>query len=360
LYTGGTYYDLTTIDGVPGDATPVAINQNGQILINSGFGIGGHVYVLTPALPFATGLMSPASGATGVSTSVSLTWLAATGATSYDVYFGTSSTPPLVTNTTSLSYSPAGLIVSTTYYWQIIARNAAGPSPTPSAIWSFTTSAGLPQVTLSSPPNGATGVSASVSLSWLAATGATSYDVYFGSTSTPPMVTNTPSLSYSPGTLLAGTYYWQINARNASGPSLAPSAVWSFTAGPPPGVTLSSPANGATGVPTSVGLTWLAASGATSYDVYFGTSSTPPLVTNTASLSYSPLGLIASTTYYWQIIARNAAGPSPTPSAIWSFTTTTGLPGPVTLVSPNYGATGVSTTASLTWGAVTGATSYNV
>ena len=173
-------------------------------------------------------LMAPANGATGVITSPTLTWNAATGATSYDVYFGTSSTPPKVTNTSATSYAPGLLSTGTTYYWHIVARSTAGTadSGTP---WSFTTLAPTPPAAplLSSPANGATGVSFAPSLSWTASSGAASYDVYFGTSSSPPFVTNTSATGYSPGALLGGkTYFWQVVAKNAAGSS--PSPVWSF------------------------------------------------------------------------------------------------------------------------------------
>jgi hypothetical protein len=44
LYTSGTYYDLTTIGGVPVGVTPAGINQSGQILINGNNG----VYLVSP------------------------------------------------------------------------------------------------------------------------------------------------------------------------------------------------------------------------------------------------------------------------------------------------------------------------
>jgi len=56
---------------------------------------------------------SPLNGATNVSILPTLTWPASTGATSYDVYFGTSLNPPLVTNVSVTSYSPTTLINST-------------------------------------------------------------------------------------------------------------------------------------------------------------------------------------------------------------------------------------------------------
>ena len=74
--------------------------------------------------------VSPVNGQAGVSQTPSLNWSAAVGATSYDVYFGTQSTPPLVTNTTATSYAPRTLATGTTYYWRIVSKNSAGTATT--------------------------------------------------------------------------------------------------------------------------------------------------------------------------------------------------------------------------------------
>src|SRR5208283_102475 len=95
------------------------------------------VYGLFPPPPAAPELVSPDSGTTGISLTPALSWNAASGATSYDVYFGTSPSPPMVTNTAATSYSPPALRINTVYYWMITARNLWGR--TPSSTWSFTT-----------------------------------------------------------------------------------------------------------------------------------------------------------------------------------------------------------------------------
>ena len=93
-----------------------------------------------PAAPAVPGAPSPANAATGISTTATLTWTAA-GATTYDVSFGTSTPPPPVaSNLASASYAPPPTIASTTYFWQVTARNATGTTPGP--IWSYTTSSG--------------------------------------------------------------------------------------------------------------------------------------------------------------------------------------------------------------------------
>src|SRR5262249_7621836 len=73
-------------------------------------------------------------------TAPTLTW-SASSATSYDVQFGTSNPPPLVSsNQSGASYTPATLSTSTRYYWSITARNASGATQGP--VWSLVTQSG--------------------------------------------------------------------------------------------------------------------------------------------------------------------------------------------------------------------------
>jgi len=92
---------------------------------------------IQPSAPAAPLLSSPANGTTEVLLAPTLVWNASSGATSYDVYFGTSSSPPMVTNTLGTTYAPPTLDSGVTYYWQISARNAFGSAT--SATWSFAT-----------------------------------------------------------------------------------------------------------------------------------------------------------------------------------------------------------------------------
>ncbi|GAA3991851.1 fibronectin type III domain-containing protein [Hymenobacter antarcticus] len=96
--------------------------------------------VLSGVPTCATNLL-PAAGATNVSRGTALTWQAGTGVTTgYDVYFGTTATPPLVSpNQPGTSYTPAALLAAaTTYYYQIVPRNANGPA-VGCGVQSFTT-----------------------------------------------------------------------------------------------------------------------------------------------------------------------------------------------------------------------------
>src|SRR5207237_3200341 len=101
-------------------------------------------------------------------------------------------------------------------------------------------------------------------------------------------------------------------------------------------------------------LAWTAAN-ATSYDVKFGTTNPPPTVsTGQAAASYSTSTLGNSTTYFWQIVARNGSGSTAGP--VWSFTTTAvppPPPGTPANPSPSNSATGGATSPTLTWSAPT-------
>jgi hypothetical protein len=81
------------------------------------------------------------------------------------------------------------------------------------------------------------------------------------------------------------------------------------------------PANATTAIQTNPTFTWSAASGATSYDVYFGTSSTPPFVGNVSTASYYHSAMLsANTTYYWSVVPKNSFGTA-TGCTTQSFTT---------------------------------------
>ena len=221
----------------------------------------------------------------------------------------------------------------------------------------------------STPANQATGLAtSSVALKWNAGYWARQYDIYLGTTPTPPLFKSNVNLgpsqsssdlkTYTVTSLLPGTtYYWQIVSKTMANLS-ANGPVWSFTtsgtAAAPSAPTSPNPATGATNVGLNPTLTWTAA-GATSFDVKFGTSSTPPQVaTNQSTASYTPSALAANTQYFWQIVAHNASGSAT--GAVWSFTTGTsagsgGLPSP--WLDGDIGSVGVHGSASYNSGTFT-------
>ncbi|MDD5064300.1 MAG: hypothetical protein PHQ35_06025 [Phycisphaerae bacterium] len=91
-----------------------------------------------------------------------------------------------------------------------------------------------------------------------------------------------------------------------------------------------SPSNGATSVGVTTDLSWTAGSGATSHDVYFGTSSPGTFRGNQTGTTYDTGTMTASTTYYWRIDEKNDYGT--TTGTVWSFTTAAGGGSPVSLL----------------------------
>lgn len=95
------------------------------------FGPGGDPVQL-PAAPTGLAAGSPTS------TTVPLTWTAVSGATSYNVYRGTTK----IQTVTGTSATATGLTASTPYTFQVAAVNSAGESPKSAAVTATTTSGG--------------------------------------------------------------------------------------------------------------------------------------------------------------------------------------------------------------------------
>jgi len=83
---------------------------------------------------------NPADGATGVDRNTDLSWTAGSNAVSHDVYFGTTSPPPFISNQTDTTFDPGTMAEDTTYYWRI---DEVNPSwTTTGTVWTFTTGGG--------------------------------------------------------------------------------------------------------------------------------------------------------------------------------------------------------------------------
>jgi len=192
------------------------------------------------------------------------------------------------------------------------------------------------------PTLSAVGSDTLVSLGWTSVSGATSYNLYWSTTAgvTPANGTKIAGVVgtlYTQSGLTNGTtYYYVVTAVNAAGES-APSAPVAATPSAGGGVVLTTPYMTATANSTQVTLNWYAVSAATSYNLYWSTTSgvTPANGTKISGLtgtSYIQTGLTNGTTYYYVMTAVDATGesaPSPqasaTPAAVtagWSAAST--------------------------------------
>jgi hypothetical protein len=295
-------------------------------------------------LPAQASNPSPIDGKLFASVRPTLTFTPAAGATAHEIHFQKYNeevwTPPRVAVLApgTSSYTPGLLEANTRYVWFIGERNASGVRMGPT--WSFTTGSteGLvPEpATLPTPTNESIRIATNSSLSWTAGAGALSHDVYLGTSTSPPLVANVTTGSYQPVLQPYTTYYWRIDERNAAG--VRPGQRWSFSTGAPadalPGEPSNpSPADFASSVSLTPTLSWTAGANSSSQDVYFGTDpgGNLPFAGNQTNSAYQPGNLSPSTTYYWRIVARNAAGVRQGP--LWRFTTLSGL---ITLLSDNF------------------------
>ena len=362
----GTYY-IGGIVSASGLSDAVSLNDSFLVRTRSGSAGTPRAATVTGGgctLPGTTTLSAPAAGATGVSTSPTLSWSAVSGATSYDVYLSTSSTPAFLTNVTTTSTTAGPLAGGTLHYWTVVAKNSCG-SGTAAATRSFTT-ASTPSVTPLTNGSAVTGLSGATG-SWahykitvpsgqtalaIAMSGGTGdADVYvkFNAQPTSTVYDYRPYLSGNNETVnvsnpAAGDWYISIYGYAAySGVSLV--ATYSGACSTPGTATLSSLANGATGVAASPTLSWSAVSGATSYDVYLSTASSPAFLRNVTTTSTAVGPLTAGTLYYWKVIAKNSCG-SGASSATNSFTVVSGPT--VTVVTSGVTLSGLSATTG-TW-----------
>ena len=198
-----------------------------------------------------------------------------------------------------------------------------------------------------------------VTLTWAAVTGATSYNIYYTAGTTVDKTGTKVTGAASPAivaTLTNGTQYaFAVSAVNASGESALST------------VATATPQVAAAGVPTisattagnaQVTVTWAAVTGATSYNIYYATGTTVDKTGTKVTGATSPAvvaSLTNGTQYAFAVSAVNGGGESGL-SAIATATPQVPAPGAATISSANAG----NAQVTVTWAAVTGATSYNI
>ena len=321
---------------------------------------------------------SPANSAANVARNLTLSWTPGNGATSHNVYFGTTSPGTFQGNQTAASFNPGTLEFDAAYYWRI--DEVSGSIITAGDVWSFTTVSG--KAKNPDPAIGTINVPINKILRWKANPFAASHDVYFGTSVSD--VTNTnrllgdlngnglvdwpdvsllgvywladpagtepyagvnldgtvdfmdfamlaPDWDLSAGTVFKGnqdpnsfnagalaidtTYYWRVDEVN--GPDTAVGNIWSFTTQSSEAIN-PSPETGSSALTNSI-LSWTPGAGAGSHNVYFGTTNPPAFKGNQTATTYNPVALANSTTYYWKIDEIGTYGTIT--GDTWSFTT---------------------------------------
>lgn len=314
-----------------------------------------------PVIPAAPG--APVVG-DATTSSLTVSWTAVIGATDYQLERAPGTGGPFVeiAQPSVSPYANLGLSAGTTYRYRLRACNVSGCS-NPSANASGTTLPAVPATPATPAVSGAT--TTSLTVSWASVTRATSYRVEQAASSGGPwteIAQPTASPFVNSGLGSGTAYHYRISACNVSGCSTTSASSMGTTLTPAP-VIPAIPAAPTVGGATTTSLTasWTAVTGATSYRVERAASVGGPwteLAQPTAS-PYVNSGLTASTAYHYRLRACNTSGCSSTSA---SATGTTLAPAPVIPAIPAAPSVGGATTTSLSvsWAAVPGATSYRV
>jgi hypothetical protein len=324
--------------------------------------------------------ISPADGATGQLLNPTLEWSDSTSP-NYEYCIDTTDDDACVndnwvsTPTGVSQVTLSGLHFDTTYYWQVRASNSSGEiNADDGTWWSFTTEQLVAPVDLRkvSPFDGALSLSPNgVVLDWDDSYGAYSYEYCLSETQSctawVDVGTNT-SVTLS-NLKFQTTYNWQVRAVNDSFATEADSGdMWSFT-------TLDTfsklrPVDDAIDQKTRATLTWERL-GSSTYEYCIDEVDDDVCASwvSVGTATNVSLRLTAGETYFWQVRASNGTTTlyanddnDPLTSDWWSFTVKARVtPSPRVVfekISPQDGSTDVSTTVTLRWLTVTGATNY--
>ncbi|MGE0481997.1 MAG: S8 family serine peptidase [Phycisphaerae bacterium] len=286
---------------------------------------GPQPYSVCASVPLSGGPCNPPATPTGVSatdgsscTSVTVSWSASAGAASYGVYRNTVNDAGSATLIGSSAASPlvdSSAGAGTTYYYFVDASNGCGTSAR------STGDAG--SVNASGVPAAPTGVSATdavscaaTTVSWNASAGATSYQIWRSTTNNSATATQVATDSASPyddTTGTAGTvYYYWLRATGTCGTSgFSSSDAGSRAVGSTPSApTRVKASDGQCNVTT---VTWKASNGATSYEIYRGTSNNSAaavLIGTSTTTSFGDTTGAFNQAYNYWVKARSACGVS--------------------------------------------------
>ena len=279
VYNGSntTYTDTGLTSSSTYSYTVQATNRAGTSALSAV--VTGTTVPLTP-----TGLTLGSA----TSNSISLSWAASSGARAYQLYRnGTQVYYGIQTTYIDTGFSP-GL----TYSYAVQATNSGGSSARSAAVLWTTIPATPTRLTVEMD-----GASAnSLNISWDASTGATSYQLYRNGT----QVYNGSGGFYHDTELTAGTTYsYAVEASNMGGSSaLSAALLWTTIPATPKGFTV----GGAT--VSSLSISWDASTGATSYQLFRGSTQ----VYSGSNTTYTDTGLSSGLTYSYTVQASNNGG----------------------------------------------------
>lgn len=265
-----------------------------------------------PTYPHAPANVFAAAGA-GKNT---VTWDGVLGATSYNIYWST--TTPVTTSANKIKgvsspYAHKNIHTESSYYYSVTAVQSGLESALSEEAVIMPVSSSIPE-TLSATGNlVVTAGNTLNTITWSQTAGATSYDIYWStagtvSTSSNKIVGVTSPYNHT-GLTNGTTYSYAVVAHkgNIDSPLSTVDSATPFIPGPGPASLTS-----AIAATAQVTLNWNTVSGATSYHVKRGTvsGSYPASVTTTSALTYVDTHLVNGQTYFYAVYAVDATGES--------------------------------------------------
>ena len=323
-------------------------------------------------------LNQPLNNAVAVSQPLTISWNAIVGVSGFDYQiditpyfnspnFSTGSILPVSPSTIpATKITLKSLLTGTTYYWRVKTRHSLAQSGW-SEIRHFTTTLNLTDIPgLISPADSSLNLSPQVTLKWNIMQNATSYicEVDKSNIFSNPIIdtlkTNNTTSAKISNLNFKTQYFWRVKAFGANNTS-SWSNIYNFTILNYPNGLL--PQNGAINQPVT-SLVFKCDStitGITGFDFQLDTTAdfnSKRLKINKLSKFNSTFtGLKLATLYYWRVKAKNTKDSSDW-SPVYSFTTFDGHLSTPLLSAPLNNSVNQKTNPRLSWGAVTGATSY--
>jgi len=309
--------------------------------------------------------VSPANAATNVSLAPDLLWAEGLQTHGYDVevYKNSNPTPIVTFSTFHLDTSIAGLEAGELYSWRVRARR---PNPGPwSAFSFFRTRLNTPVLIAPTSLPDSVAVDSHPTFTWNEISAATSYtlQVFVLGSNTLVIDTVLSRLSYLHSSPFEHhTWYrWRVRATldSVNGPW---SSYFSFVTPPATPSQLKPLSEALDEDPTASVLEWTSVNGGLFYHVrFYSESATEPVLQDTVSSSgYTATELSAVTRYYWEVRAISRYGASSWSAKRWFLTRGASTLLSSILISPVNVQNVDTTSATLVWSPVEGATRYIV
>jgi len=291
--------------------------------------------------------------------SVKLGWTPASGATGYALYRATSSggTYSKIKTLTGTTYTNTGLTTGKTYYYKVRAYCSDGSTTTYGSYSSVKSAKPVPATpTLTAKSSGYN----SIKLTWTKVPGRTGYALYRAASKTGKYtkIKTLTGTSYTNTGLTTGkNYYYKVRAYCVAGSATTFGSYSSVkSAKPVPATpTLTAKSSGY----NSIKLTWTKVPGRTGYALYRATSSggTYTKIKTLTGTTYTNTGLTTGKTYYYKVRAYCDDGSTTTFGSYSSVKSARPVPSKPASVKAARASLG---SIKLTWGAVSGATRYQV